>query len=314
MKVPRTISRHAALEAGLAAHELSGPGWQRICRGRYARAVDVGGLSAEQRHLLLIGAVAAGASSAAVVSHVSAAVAHGLPIWSLPLTRVHMTRNRASGARIGPRIVVHATSTEPDEVVQVGDFRVTTMARTVIDLARTVPFEQAVVIGDAALRFERTTRSELAQQLSRSAGRPGCPAARRVVEFLDGRAESPGESRSRAALRAFGFPAPELQPTIVDAEGAFVARVDFLFPTLGVVGEFDGMVKYRSNTPSGTPESAVIAEKIREDALRALGWIVIRWIWRDLDTTDRWRTRLTRAADLARPYPRSGTWHPTARI
>ncbi len=274
----------------------------------------MGALSAEQRHLLLIGGVTAGASAAAVVSHVSAAVAHGLPIWALPLTRVHMTRNRASGARTGPRIVVHATSVEPDEVVQVGDLRVTTVARTVIDLARTVPFEQAVVIGDAALHHAATTRSELAQQLSRAAGRPGCPAARRVVEFLDGRAESPGESRSRIGLCAFGFPAPELQPTILDADGTFVARVDFLFPTLGVVGEFDGMVKYRSNIQHGSAESTVIAEKIREDALRALGWIVIRWIWRDLDRQDRWRTRLARAADLARNHPRIGTWHPVQRI
>ncbi|MFX0576684.1 hypothetical protein [Nocardia nepalensis] len=271
-------------------------------------------MSTEQRHLVLTGAVAAGSSSAAVVSHISAAVVHGLPVWSIPLARVHLTRDRRTGARTGARVMVHATSIESDEVVQIGDMRVTNVARTVVDLARSVPFEQAVVVGDAALRLERTTRAELAEQLLRANGRPGCPAARRVVEFLDGRAESPGESRSRVVLRTAGLPAPELQSTILDTTGGFVARVDFLFPTLGVIGEFDGMVKYRKDFQRGGPESIVIAEKLREDALRALGWIVVRWTWPDLNTPDRWLTRLARAANIAHRTHRGGTWRSAERI
>ncbi|WP_433202283.1 hypothetical protein ACQP1G_11935 [Nocardia sp. CA-107356] len=313
MDLPKTISRQAALRAGFAGRELGGRAWQRVCRGQYVNACDVGELNAAQRHLILTRAVAAGASSAAVVSHVSAAIVHGLPEWFIPLTRVHLTRNRRTGARIGPRIVVHAALTEPDEVVPIGELRVTTVARTIIDLARTVPFEQAVVVGDAALRLGRTSRAELADQLMRATGRPGCPAARRVIEFLDGRSESPGESRSRVVLHTAGFPAPELQPTIVGAAGEFVARVDFLFPALGVIGEFDGMVEYRDGAHRSA-ESVVIADQIREDALRALGWMVVRWIWSDLDNPERWLTRLTRAADIAHHTHRAGTWLPTEPI
>ncbi|MET8874657.1 hypothetical protein [Nocardia sp. NPDC004604] len=305
MDLPKTISRQAALQAGVAGRELRGRSWHRICRGHYVNTGDVGELNAAQRHSVLTGAVAAGASSAAVVSHVSAAVAHGLPVWFVPLTRVHLTRNRKTGARIGPRVVVHAASTEPDEIVRIGDLRVTAVARTIIDLARTVPFEQAVVIGDAALRLGRTSRAELAEQLMRSSGRPGCPAARRVIEFLDGRAESPGESRSRVALHTCGLPMPELQPTILDVRGTAVSRVDFLFPTLGVVGEFDEMAQRRNNIH---PSAESVAEKVRDDALRALGWIVVRWCWRDLDNSEPWLTRLTRAADLARRIRRTGSW------
>ncbi|WP_433631067.1 hypothetical protein [Nocardia sp. CA-120079] len=267
-------------------------------------------MSTAQRHLVLTGAVAAGSSSAAVVSHVSAAVVHGLPVWSIPLARAHLTRNRRTGARTGRRVMMHAASIESDEVVQIGDLRVTTVGRTIVDLARTVPFEQAVVVGDAALRLGRTGRAELAEQLVRANGWPGCPAARRVVDFLDGRAESPGESRSRVVLRTAGLPVPELQSTVLDSDGGFVARVDFLFPTLGVIGEFDGMVRYRRNFRHGSPESTVVAEKLREDALRVLGWAVVRWTWPDLDTPDRLLTRLTRAAAFAHRTPRSGTWHP----
>lgn len=262
---------------------------------------------------MLTGAVAAGSSSAAVVSHISAAVVHDLPVWSIPLARVHLTRNRRTGARTGTRVMMHAASIESDEVVRIGDLRVTTVARTIVDLARTVPFEQAVVVGDAAMRLRRTTRAELAEQLVRANGRPGCPAARRVIEFLDGRAESPGESRSRVVLRNAGLPAPELQSTILDINGGYVARVDFLFPTLGVIGEFDGMVKYRNNS-HGSPESIVIAEKRREDALRALGWTIVRWTWPDLDTPASWLTRLARSAAVAHRTRRAGTWHPAARI
>jgi hypothetical protein len=209
--------------------------------------------------------------------------------------------------------MMHAASIEPDEVVQIGDLRVTTVARTIADLARTVPFEQAVVVGDGALRLGHTSRAELAEQLLRANGRPGCPAARRVIDFLDGRAESPGESRSRVVLCTAGLPTPELQPTILDVNGGFVARVDFLFPALGVIGEFDGMIKYRNNSRPGWPESIVIAEKLREDALRALGWAVVRWTWPDLDTPDRWLTRLAQAAAFAHRIRRAGTWRPTER-
>ncbi|WP_433710685.1 hypothetical protein ACQP2U_30880 [Nocardia sp. CA-084685] len=313
MDVPRTISRRNALKAGFTGRELGRRPWRRMCRGQYLSAADIGELTTEQRHLVLTGAVAAGSSSAAVVSHVSAAVVHGLPVWSIPLARVHLTRDRRTGARKGSRVMMHAASIEPDEVVQIGDLRVTTVARTIVDLARTVPFEQAVVVGDGALRLGRTSRAELAEQLLRARGRPGCPAARRVIDFLDGRAESPGESRSRVVLCTAGLPTPELQPTILDINGGFVARVDFLFPALGVIGEFDGMIKYHNNSRPGSPESIVIAEKLREDALRALGWAVVRWTWPDLDTPDRWLTRLAQAAAFAHRIRRAGTWRPTER-
>ncbi|WP_327100977.1 hypothetical protein OIE68_20605 [Nocardia vinacea] len=313
MEVPRTISRRNALEAGFTGRELSRRPWQRVCRGQYLSAVDIGEMTTEQRHLVLTDAVAAGSSSAAVVSHISAAVVHGLPVWSIPLARVHLTRNRRTGARTGKRVMMHAASIESDEVVQIGDLRVTTVARTIVDLARTVPFEQAVVVGDAALRLGHTSSAELAEQLLRANGRPGCPAARRVIDFLDGRAESPGESRSRVVLCTAGLPAPELQSTVLDVNGGFVARVDFLFPTLGVIGEFDGMIKYRNNFRHGSSESTVIAEKLSADALRALGWAVVRWTWPDLDTPDRWLTRLARAAAFAHRIHRAGTWRPTER-
>ena len=51
-----------------------------------------------------------------------------------------------------------------------------------------------------------------------------------------------------------------------------------------LVGEFDGKVKYgRLRKPGETIEQAVMREKEREDRLRSIGIMVIRWIWSDLE-------------------------------
>ncbi|WP_141718121.1 hypothetical protein [Nocardia altamirensis] len=302
----RVTARWRALADGYTDRELHGGGWQRVRRGYYVESGGNADLTAGQQHLLRVDAVAQASSPDAVISHVSAAVAHDLDLWATSLARVHLIRNRSTGARANSQLTVHSMQIAPDEVVRVGDHRVTTVARTVIDLARSLPFEQAVVVGDSALRLGKTTRAQLTEQLARCSG-PGTPAARRVVDFVDGRAESPRESRSRVGLHTARFPTPELQACVVTPDQKFVARVDFLFPELGVIGEFDGLVKYRGRLRSGqSPEDVVILEKAREDALRALGWLVVRWTWRELGTPT-WLTRLARAAEIGRPTVDSAT-------
>ena len=314
MDLPEPVTRKDALAAGFTDSELSGSGWHRLRRGVYLPAGPyAGNLNALQRHLLQASATASASSDDAVISHVTAAVAHGLPIWAIPLERVHLSRSRQSGARSGPRLVVHAAPFVAADIVSVAGLQVTSVARTVVDLARTIPFEQAVVVGDAALQLGKTTVSELADQLEQATRRPGAAGARRVLQFLDGRAESPGESRSRVALSRWGTPPnPELQPSVFDEKGRFLARVDFLFPELGVIGEFDGEGKYRREELRGTrtADDVVIAEKIREDALRALGWIVVRWTWPELGGR-RWLDRLATAGEIGRRSGRIGSWRPT---
>ncbi|TLG03480.1 hypothetical protein FEK35_21300 [Nocardia cyriacigeorgica] len=247
-------------------------------------------------------AVAGRLCAEAVVSHVSAAVVHGLPVWDVPMDRVHVTRDRGAGARSTKQLTVHAARLDRGDVVRAGGLAVTSAARTVVDLARSVPFAHAVVIGDGALHAGLTTRRALEDQLMRARGRPGCPAARRAIQFLDSRSESPGESLSRIVIDRAGLPRPEQQATVLDDRGRFVARVDFLFPDRGVIGEFDGMVKYRTGRrPS---EETVIAEKVREDALRSLGWLVVRWTWSDLTRPHRWLEALHHPTH----HPPTGRW------
>ena len=113
----------------------------------------------------------------AVCSHITAAVLHGLPVWRIPLDRVHVTRSgRRSGSRSNPRVHVHAASLRSDEISTAAGMPVTSLARTVCDLARTVPFEEAVAVLDAALHGrEPTSRTDAPADRARSS-RSGAPS------------------------------------------------------------------------------------------------------------------------------------------
>jgi hypothetical protein len=252
-----------------------------VRRGRY---VD-GPLPADtvDRHRLALAAARSQLASGAVVSHVSAAVVLGLPVWPVSPDRVHVTRARASGGRSGRLVHVHTAPLGADEITTIDEVPVTTMARTLVDLARTLTFEQAVVVLDAALAAGKVTGEELAEAALRAKGWPGCPGARRAVGFADPGSESVGESRSRVAMQRAGLPAPVLQWQVPDPCGCHIGRTDFAWPALRTVGEFDGQVKYgRLLKPGQEPGDAVFAEKVREDRIRDTGLEVVRWTWAEL--------------------------------
>ncbi len=315
MEAPQLISRRQALASGLsdkALHRLCRTGqWQRLRAGHYLNS-PASGLGATGRHLLLTLATAESTSASAVTSHCSAAVLHGMATWGIPLDRVHLTRNRINGGRSSRRVVVHSAQVEPDEITLVDDIRVTTPARTVLDIARSAGFEQSIVLGDSALRQGLTTTAELREHLRRARHRPGCRRAARVLDFLDGRSASVGISRSRILLRQYGFPTPEVQARVFTDSAICVGRVDFLFPDLGVIGEFDGPGEYRTAARGHrSPALAVTAAQPREDQLRALGWAVARWTWEDLSAPARLAERLHAAFHTATGDHRSGYWTPT---
>ena len=299
---PPLLLRPALLAAGYADNEL-----QRgrragslivVRRGAYVSAGDRRLEHPLARHALLVAAEVARIAPYAVVSHVSAVVLHGLPVWGVPLERVHVTRARATGARAGRRVVVHSASLTRAQITRVDGIPVTCPARTVVDLARTCSFESAVVTIDAALRRGLVSEATLADALQRAAGWPGVPAARRAVDFADGLAESVGESRSRVALLRAGLPAPTPQWEVRHG-GELVGRVDFAWPQRHTIAEFDGRIKYgRLLRPGQEPGDAVFEEKLREDRLRAAGLRVVRWVWKDLSAFAGTANRLRDALNL----------------
>jgi hypothetical protein len=154
--------------------------------------------------------------------------------------------------------------------------------------------ERSVPIGDAALRLGLNLE-DLAEVAGRCIGWRGMLQARRAMNFLDPRSESPGESCSRVVFHPIGMPAPVPQYEVWDRR-VLVGRTDFCWEEFRTLGEFDGMEKYgRLLKPGQTAADAVFEEKRREDALRDLGWQIVRWIWQDLYHPEDLRRRLERA-------------------
>jgi len=296
------IRRADALAEGMTDDELA----RLVRRGELVRlqrgAYASGGLptDATERHAAVVMATMAGLRLPGAVSHLSAAVLHGLPTWNVRFDRVHVTRRPPASGSGTRRVHLHVVRLPDDEVTVLNGLDVTDLARTAVDLARSLPFEQAVVTVDAALATKRTTREQLTDCLKRMGSVPGVRRAARVIAFADGRGESVGESRSRVLMKRLGVPAPDLQVRLRRADGREIARCDFGWREHRTIAEFDGRIKYgRLLRPGQDPGDAVFEEKLREDDIRDHGWKVARWIWRELET------RLVIGDRLRRAFARS---------
>ena len=81
------------------------------------------------------------------------------------------------------------------------------------------------------------------------------------------------------AFRDISLPPPELQVTLArDEWGNPRITVDFFWPDFGVVGEADGLLKY-GNDDQGL---ALRNEKLRQEEIEAMGFVVVRWTWDDI--------------------------------
>lgn len=250
--------------------------WQRVRRGSYMPSQP---LNASQAHLARVDAVLKKIHPASVVSHVSAAVLHGLPVRHHDLDHVWITRVTGSHGMHSPQVKYSASRLSSEEWTVIDGRPVTTLARTVFDLARTLPFEWGVVVFDAALHLG-LGKEDVAELMARHKGFKGSTRAGSVLLFADERAESPCESLSRVHIIGGGLPAPVLQYEVRDSQGFFLARGDFAWPEYRLIGEADGAAKYTTLLkPGERPEDAIMREKRRDERIRQAGWRVAHWGW-----------------------------------
>ena len=273
---PRVLRLYSALRQQGVDPQREGS-WTRVRRGVWVESRAWSGLTPEQQHAARAHATAlvCDPDMSWVFAHESAAAVWGLPrIETWP----DAVRTLVVGARLrGSSGVRPIRGGEADTVV-VNGIRVTPVARTVVDLARSASLPTAVAAADHALRHGLCTRADLAGEADAVPSRlRGRPQVSLVVDLADGESMSAGESLSRVQMFRLGVPRPRLQVKHEDEHG-LIGHVDFDWD--GVVGEFDGKVKYRVPPDADPGEAAEIVwrEKKREDRLR-VGGQVARWTW-----------------------------------
>ena len=278
----------AGFDAADVERHLRELAWHRIRSDVFVEQEVWRSADAVQRHLLMARAALLHLEVPAVVSHWSAAAAWGLALHHPNLSRVHLTRTDLESAQLDIGLHQHAAPLRPGEFTITGDLPVTTLARTVVDVARVGPFDSAVVAADSALRLG-LRRDELAAALHAGADLAGAGAAGRVIAFADGRSESAGESLTRVAFAELDLPAPALHPELRSSDGAMVAQCDFVFEEQRTIAEFDGRVPYqRRLRPGDDPAAVERRERRREELLRrVLGYEVVRVTWSDLHPANR---------------------------
>ena len=298
-RLPLIFSAEAARALGytrdqIKRRRMSGR-WVAMRRGLYTPAEQWARFSqtAGERYVLEILA-ALHAFPRAVAGLWSAALLHGLPGPSAPLTHVHLVAADGSPRRRNG-VVLNVAPLPPEHLAEDPLLRATSVARTVVDLARRADPIDAVAVADTALAQGLVARAQLRSMLRFQSGWPGSVQAAHMVDFADPRSESPLESRSRVRFHELGIPAPELQAELRDEAGVFVARTDFLWRDHGVIGEADGRSKYEQGI-----RNVLWEEKKREDAIRRLGWEVFRWTSSEIEYKPHVvAERFWRCADLA---------------
>jgi very-short-patch-repair endonuclease len=255
------VSRVQLMDLGLGAdaikHRIRAGELHVLHRGVYAVGHTV--LKAEGRWLA---AVLAGGPGAAL-SHVSAGA-----LWELRVTqsaRIHVTVPGAGGRKGTRGVSVHRTR-RPIETTTHRAIPVTTPARTLADLAETVPrrhLEKALEQADILRLLDVTQIDQIA---AAHPGRAGPALVRRLVRDHDQHTftRSDLEDAFLALCRTHALPEPAVNRRVEGLE------VDFSWPPQRLIAELDGF-RYH-----GT-RAAFERDRARDAALAAAGWRVLRF-------------------------------------
>jgi hypothetical protein len=207
-------------------------------------------------------------SQKVAISHTTSVLARPVDTWGLDLSHTHVTRLDGGPARSSRDIAYHQGGLGVSDLEVVQGVATTVMARAVVETITIHPVEPGLVLADSALHKKLVTLEAVQAAYLAMKGWPGTQHADLVMRLMDGRAESVGESRSRHLMWSQGLPLPELQYEVRDG-GTLLGTTDFAWPKYGLLGEFDGKVKYgRYLRPGEAPGDAVFREKKREDLLR----------------------------------------------
>ena len=200
----------------------------------------------------------------AVVSHESAAELHG--IRKAHPGPVHVTVAR-SGARRKARLTIHRAELAGDEVTRMEGIPVTTVKRTIQDLATTLPRNEL----ERTIEQAQIQRSlSLTDAVDGRRGKRGATALRAATQDGPRFTRSEAERRLLELVKRAGLPRPETNVRIGRWE------VDALWRAERVVVEVDG---YTFHSSSRSFER----DRRKQNELQAMGLSVLRVTWRQLE-------------------------------
>lgn len=274
----------------------------RIRHGAYVPLSAWQGADDFARHRLKAQAVLLTHGNHVALSHTSGAIEHGLRLWRPDLSKIHVTRLDGLTSRRLPDVVYHADSWGPDDVFAKDEGLVLGPESCALGAAALTTVAGGLVILDSVLDLDLGSEESLWRAYAARSRSPHTRKLQITLRLTRRGAQSLAESLFRHLAWAQHLPEPVLQFEVYDEMGNLVGITDFAWPEYGLLGEFDGKLKYGRLLRAGElPGDAVFREKQREDLLREItGWMMIRYIWDDLFhpavTGDRTRRMLRRAA------------------
>jgi very-short-patch-repair endonuclease len=262
--VSMTQLRAAGLRSGAIEWRVHRRRLHRIHRGVYA----VGHPRLTPRGRLWAAVLACGGVDAAALSHRTAAA-----IWDLgpPPGRPEVTTLREHAPT--PQLHVHRSKTlQPltDVVRQPDGLPVTTVARTLADLAQVLTPHQLERACHRAEVLRKLDAPAIEQLLARLPGRRSRSLRQALASLA---AADPDITRSKleerflALVAEAGLPRPRVNAIVADHE------VDFLWPAPRLIAETDGAAAHL--TPTAFDE-----DRRRDAELQIAGFRVVRFTWR----------------------------------
>jgi predicted transcriptional regulator of viral defense system len=241
---------------------------QRLHRGVYA----VGHAHLRREGLWLAAVLAVGPE--AVLSHRDAAGLHDLRPANHAKADVTTTRR---GRQSHPRIRVHhATALHPLDVTTRRGVPVTSVARTLVDLADVVPKDHLAKALAEADRQRRLDARAIAAALARTRKRNGKGHAALRAALKDHADHGPRLTRSELedrflslVVEPHGLPRPRTNAPVHGHE------VDALWPAERLVVELDGYADHRDR-------QTFQRDRTKANALTAKGFTVLRYTYDDI--------------------------------
>jgi hypothetical protein len=201
-----------------------------------------------------------------ILAGYSASALHGAK-WidpSRPAAIIDTNRYRVAGVQTWEERI------DDDEIGLVDDIRLTTPARTALDLARRLPLGVGVAAVDALAQATELKMADVELLIHRYQGRRGITTARATLALVDGGAQSPKETWLRLLLARAGFPAVQTQIAVRNEWGWVEAYLDMGWEDIKVAVEYDG-AQHLSDRRQYVKDIARL-----ETLEQRYGWIVVR--------------------------------------